>query len=217
MSINEYEQEFKHILQGSCVEGTKDHCTAIRNILCGGPGAGKTSKREFESKLQFKKEQEELIRKYALENDLYTLNITGEYLTQGGESKVYLQPGGSSVLKLNDGGYYSTWFEFFNSILLHNIFFTDTAYKLVGIFNTNQDIQILLEQPFIVSKEPTHLVDIKSFLAYNNFENIKRQDYYSSEYGILLEDMHDENVITKEEKLFFIDTVFYLVAEDYLM
>jgi AcrR family transcriptional regulator len=43
------------------------------------------------------------------------------------------------------------------------------------------------------------------------FINTKRQDYYNEEFDLLLEDMHDENVIAKEGLLFFIDTVFYIM------
>ena len=39
----------------------------------------------------------------------------------------------------------------------------------------------------------------------------KRQDYYNSEFGLVLEDMHDENVISKDAILFFVDTVFYIM------
>ena len=34
----------------------------------------------------------------------------------------------------------------------------------------------------------------------------------SKELGLILEDMHDENVLVNSETLFFIDTVFYAVA-----
>ena len=43
----------------------------------------------------------------------------------------------------------------------------------------------------------------------------KINDYYSPELGIILEDLHDENVLTKNGDLFFIDTVFYLTADFY--
>jgi hypothetical protein len=33
----------------------------------------------------------------------------------------------------------------------------------------------------------------------------------ASEFGLILEDMHDENVIAKNDVLFFIDTVFYIM------
>lgn len=34
-------------------------------------------------------------------------------------------------------------------------------------------------------------------------------NYYNKELGLILEDIHDENVIVKSNTLFFIDTVFY--------
>ena len=44
----------------------------------------------------------------------------------------------------------------------------------------------------------------------NGFEIIRNNDYRNPELGIILEDLHDENVLTKDGVLFFIDTVFYL-------
>lgn len=41
---------------------------------------------------------------------------------------------------------------------------------------------------------------------------LKRQDYRNDELGLILGDMHDENVLCKESILFFIDSVFYTVA-----
>lgn len=44
----------------------------------------------------------------------------------------------------------------------------------------------------------------------NGFENNRNNDYINHELGIILEDLHDENVLTRNEILYFIDTVFYL-------
>lgn len=69
---------------------------------------------------------------------------------------------------------------------------------------------VVLQQPY-VEGEQAKLQDIKELLTFNGFVNTKRQDYYNDEFKLLLEDMHDENVISKEKILFFIDTVFYVV------
>ena len=55
------------------------------------------------------------------------------------------------------------------------------------------------------------LEDIKELLAFNGFENTKRQDYFNHEFGLILEDMHDENVIAGDNALFFIDTVYHML------
>lgn len=47
----------------------------------------------------------------------------------------------------------------------------------------------------------------------NGFRNIRNNDYQNDELGLILEDLHDENVLTKDGILYFIDTVFYLTEE----
>ena len=44
----------------------------------------------------------------------------------------------------------------------------------------------------------------------NGFECIRNNDYRNPQLGIILEDLHDENVLTRDGSLFFIDTVFYI-------
>lgn len=60
------------------------------------------------------------------------------------------------------------------------------------------------------SDEATNLEKVKEFLTNNGFKNIRNNDYYNEDLGIILEDLHDENVLTQNGILFFIDTVFYI-------
>jgi len=46
-------------------------------------------------------------------------------------------------------------------------------------------------------------------LTSNGFKNIRNNDYFNEDLGIILEDLHDEIVLTQNGILFFIDTVFY--------
>jgi hypothetical protein len=69
----------------------------------------------------------------------------------------------------------------------------------------------VLKQPFVSSDETADLQTIRELLEFNRFENTARQDYLNKEFGLILEDMHDENVILKNGSLFFIDTVFFVV------
>ena len=64
-----------------------------------------------------------------------------------------------------------------------------------------------------IKSEETAL--IKHFLTSNGFVNTRNNDYLHSELGIILEDLHDENVLTYQGNLFFIDTVFYLTEQFY--
>ena len=111
---------------------------------------------------------------------------------------------------MNDAVYYSSWLDFLNSVLIHNLFFFDTAYSLLGFVVIDEVFFAVLEQPFVIADAKTNLDNVKVFLESNSFKNTKRNDYYSSEFGLILEDIHDENVIVRKEHLFFIDTVFYI-------
>jgi hypothetical protein len=73
----------------------------------------------------------------------------------------------------------------------------------------------VVEQRFVESDSVTILENVKKFLSTNGFINTRNNDYFHPELGIILEDLHDENVLTFQENLFFIDTVFYLTEEFY--
>ena len=46
-------------------------------------------------------------------------------------------------------------------------------------------------------------------MSANGFRNNRNNDYIYDDLGIIIENLHDENVLTKNEVLYFIDTVFY--------
>ena len=76
-------------------------------------------------------------------------------------------------------------------------------------------LHAVVKQPYILTNEITNLNQVKAFMEYNGFRLKKNDDYINEELGIIAEDLHDENVLTKNETLFFIDTVFYLTDNFY--
>jgi hypothetical protein len=214
MLPNDTRSKIKNITSGIIIEGSQDSCATIRNLLCASFPTSTTVKEDFEGKSVFKEKQAVLLETFCHENNLWVSDIPGEdrYLTRGGEARVYLHPDNKNVLKLNDGVYYATWLEFFNSVLLHNLIFPNTAYSLMGFVKENNVLNAVLRQPFITSDAQVDLDDIKKLLTFNGFENIRRNDYIHKELGLILEDMHDENVLVNSETLFFIDTVFYTIT-----
>lgn len=206
-------RKIKNITSGAVIEGASDTCTAIRNSLCSRFGTSVTDKKDFESKSVIKEEQAHLIEEYCNRNHFWYELLPNEerYLTRGGEAKIYLHPDNHNVVKVNDAIYYATWLEFLNSLLLHNVLFQNTYYSLEGFLKVEGSLAAVLHQAFVVSDAPAEIDDIKKFLEFNGFENTKRNDYYHKELSLILEDMHDENVIVNSDTLFFIDTVFYAV------
>ena len=161
---------------------------------------------------QHKEEETKSLIQFAEDNNLWVENINIDlYVSQGAEQKVYLKDG-TSVLKLNDSIYYVSWVDYFHNLLLNNLFFPDTAYLLLGFYKDLDVLYAVVEQPFVKANEKTDLNMVKAFLENNGFINKKNHDYYNEELGLILEDLHDENVLTQNGMLYFIDTVFYIVS-----
>lgn len=76
-------------------------------------------------------------------------------------------------------------------------FFPDTAYKLEGFILEKEILFAVVSQPFVNSTEKTDLQAIKDFMLTNGFVNTRNNDYHHPELGIILEDLHDENVLTE--------------------
>lgn len=162
---------------------------------------------------QNKQQERESLIQFANQENLWLGNINVEnYVSQGAEQKVYLKDG-TSVLKLNDAIYYASWVDYLHNLLLNNLFFPDTAYQLLGFFKELDIIYAVVEQPFIKATQKTDLSLVKLFLENNGFRNTKNHDYYNADLGLILEDLHDENVLTQNGMLYFIDTVFYIALE----
>lgn len=162
---------------------------------------------------QFKEQEKQRLEIYIQSNKLWIDSVdVSNYVSEGAEQKVYLKDF-NHVLKLNDSIYYNCWVDYFDNLLLHNFFFEDTAYKLNGFIKDNGVLYAVVEQVFVEITTTTNLANLKDFLAINGFANTRNNDYYNPELGIILEDLHDEIVLTKDGLLYFIDTVFYLTEE----
>lgn len=138
-----------------------------------------------------------------------------KYIGEGAEQKIYESSDPNFVLKLNDCFFYLLWEDYFNNLLIHNYFFPHLAYELLGFHLSSERLFAIVKQPFVKSTESTDLNNVRDFLSVNGFVNKKENDYYHPTLGIILEDLHDENVLTEEGSLQFIDTIFYLTPSFY--
>jgi len=120
------------------------------------------------------------------------------------------------VVKTNSGIFYAFWEDYFNNLLLHNFFFPNLAYQFLGFIKKDNVLEAVVRQPFVRTDEATDLDKVSTFLEANGFIRKKENDYYHPNLCLILEDLHDENVLTKEGTLQFVDTVFYLMPNFYL-
>lgn len=205
-------KKLQDIISGKHITWQADTCTAARNFLCSGFSPNTTVKKDFDRQSAVKEEQAKELIAFIDENALWLQppDETARFLTQGGEAEIYFNQYYAEVIKVNDAVYYATWLDFFTSLLIHNLLFEETRYILKGFILSSNVLKAVLQQHFVISDNAVDLKAVKSFLEYNGFENTKRNDYYNKELGLILEDIHDENVIMNSGVMFFIDTVFYV-------
>jgi hypothetical protein len=204
--------ELQNIISGKGQVRHGDAIQAVANYL----RRSKSSGCETKDSKQIKSEETEIIKQFCNQNNFWNANINiDSYVSSGAEQKVYLHQDEFTVFKLNDSIYYLSREDYFNNLLLNNFFFPDTAYQLVGFYESEAILYAVVEQDFIKFDTLTELENVKKFLNGNGFENTRNNDYLHPELGIILEDLHDENVLTLEGNLYFIDTVFYLTEQFY--
>ncbi len=201
--------ELQSIISGTGTKAKGNLIQAAAHYLRESKEAGRNAE-----EIQFSKDQEtKKLIEWAQQNNLWYNNIDeSRFLARGAEQRVYLFEDVRFVLKLNDSIFYAYWLDYFYSLLIHNELFPQTAYELIGFHIGNEQLYAVVKQPFIEITEPTNLEAVKEFLQENGFQLKKNNDYFNPQLGIILEDLHDENILSNHNTLFFIDTVFYLMS-----
>jgi uroporphyrinogen-III decarboxylase len=126
---------------------------------------------------QFKKQETKRLEDYICKKKLWVVVDLSQYVSEGAEQKVYLKDS-ENVLKLNDAIYYNSWRDYFYNLLLHNYFFPDTAYDLIGFTKNNGIVYAVVKQSYVSITTNTDLKQVKKFLSLNGFENNRRNDYF---------------------------------------
>lgn len=198
--------ELQNIISGKSKIINGDVIQTIACDLERGCRASKLDKKDE----YFKKQETKILIQLIEQNQLWinTINFD-DFVSEGAEQRVFLKDN-KNVLKLNDSIYYASWLDYFHNLLLNNFFFPDTAYQLLGFYMDSSGLYSVVSQAFVKATEPTDIANVKEFLTSNGFVNHRNNDYNNPELGIILEDLHDENVLTENGVLRFIDTVFYL-------
>ena len=201
----------KHELQ-SIISGIGDYSAediikaAAHHIRESQKTSGDTEKSEFSKKQEAKK----LTEWIDSQNLWFCEHDENRFIASGAEQRVFLYSDEKFVYKFNDTIFYEFWLDYFYSLLIHNYFFPQTAYELIGFYQEKEVLFAVVKQPFIEITEPTNLPSVKEFLNQNGFELKKNNNYFNNNISIILEDLHDEYVLTNNGVLFFIDTVFYI-------
>ncbi len=209
MSYNATKQHIRDVLSGKSQVRNGEPIQTIACYL----RSSQESNRIPQSEQQVKSQEAARLIDFSKKNNLWFSKFdASNYISEGAEQKVYLM-NSYQVFKLNDSIYFTNWLDYLHNLLLHNFFFPDTSYELIGFTSLNKTLYSVVKQNYIQITEPTNLSVVKQFLEVNGFLNIRNHDYFNPNLGIILEDLHDENVLVNNGIYYFIDTVFYLTAD----
>lgn len=159
-----------------------------------------------------------VLRKFAIENNCWfsDLSIFGEYADRGSENEVYTDTECEIVFKLNDFRYADDNLNsFFERLLIHNTYFPDCAYDLIGFAsNTFGKVCAVLSQPFIRAEREATEAEIAETLTKMGFLPQLDGEYFSNgEYDIF--DALPNNVLYGiDGHLYFIDTIIYPTKDE---
>lgn len=169
------------------------------------------SKDQTQNGFTEKSKEEKYLIEYIDKNSLWYENIEFSiYLSEGAEQKVFFNTEKSKVIKFNDGIFYVNWTQYLESILIHNILFSGTSYELLGFIMINKTLYSVVQQDYIKPSEKTEIKDIQNIMYARGFTLKRRNDYVHHDLGLIIEDLHEENVLVNDGILYFIDTVIYL-------
>ena len=210
--MKDIKDELQNIIIGNGQDGASGQLKEIQNFLRGNATAG--SKPQEQKHLKSK--EESLLIDYALREKLsFSGHISEDlFISEGAEQKVY-RFDDHTVIKLNGSVFYEYWIDYFNSLLIHNYFFKSTSYEFLGFKVIDNSLFVVVKQDFIIATATTDLSAVRSLLEYNEFILMRNNDYQSTYLGIIFEDLHDENVLSRNGILYFIDTVFYITPNFY--
>lgn len=206
MDIKQIKYELQNLISGKSGASYDALIQTVASHL----RSGKRTSPMAEEKHQNKAQETEKLITFAKSNNLILEDIPEEnFIASGAEQRVYIKEE-KYVVKLNDAIYYASWEDYFYNLLLHNYFFADTAYNLLGFYLSKGILYAVVQQSYIKADSMTNLKEVKDFMAVNGFENKRRHDYENEDLGLIIEDLHDENVLTCRGLLYFIDTVFFI-------
>lgn len=158
-----------------------------------------------------KEKQSIELEKYITEQNLWFDHIQfSVFLDEGAEQKVFFDSSRNKVIKFNDAIFYVNWSQYFEGLIIHNILFKNTSYDLQGFVKINSTLYCVVEQDYIEPTGKTDINKIKEEMFTQGFVIKKKNDYIHNDLGLIIEDLHEENVLVKDDILFFIDTVIYL-------
>ena len=117
----------------------------------------------------------------------------------------------TTVYKLNDFRYSDdNLSQFFERIRIHNIYFPDCSYKLIGFaYNKAEKVCAVLSQPFIVAMREATEPEIEEELNKMGFSSELDGEFFSNGNYDIFDALPNNVLVGNDGHLYFIDTIIY--------
>ena len=132
---------------------------------------------------------------------------------EGGEHQVYQAEG--LFYKRNNMAYHSSYLEYFHRVVLHNYLFAETALRFEGFVWYDNLLQPVISQKALLGRRGATRDEVEYEMKLRGFTRHVADNYHNPAVGILVEDLHDENVLVDTDgDLLIFDPVIYLVKPE---
>lgn len=89
-----------------------------------------------------------------------------------------------------------------------------TGFTIRKGFHGEDRFAAIIKQPFIQADRGANFDEVASDMALRGFRHLKRNDFYNPHLGLIVEDLHDENVFWFRSQLLYVDPVVYVETLD---
>lgn len=165
---------------------------------------------------ELKQREAEALRAWARRKQRLRDNLAFDrkWLAQGSiggqENDVFLE--GRRVFKRNNLNFHLSYADFFDRIALHALLFPGAPLRFEGFVEHQAGLWPVMSQPAVRARRGANRAEVERFMGQLGFKRTGGDDYCHPE-GILVEDLHDENVFLDEaDEVIVIDPVIYLVG-----
>jgi hypothetical protein len=188
--------------------------------------SGLTGPEQREKWRSLRREEERLLREWLEDENNAHLRIDGESFQReweicgslgGCEHDVWPTLDGMSFMKRTQGLLHADWREYLRRLEMSNQLFPATPFRLEGFGNDPEGhFCTYVSQPAVypVTRGVPPRV-VAGFMIALGFRRVRQWDFRNEELGLLVEDLHDQNVLFGPGgHLFVIDPIIYLTLNN---
>ena len=115
------------------------------------------------------------------------------------------------MVQTNNMFLHSTYLEFFHRLAMHNYLFPEAPVKLEGFVVNEDELMPVFSQPHVEADRGATLEEVVKYMSKLGFKQKRGPDFYNPDTGVIVEDLHDENVLVSPEgHLYIVDPIIYL-------